>query len=109
RHRPAVRRGRRRGLGVTGLARWHDAMGIALDAARQSLTTGDIPVGAVVMDHLGRVVATGRNIRERDGDPTGHAELVALQVAAAARGQWRLDGCTLIVTLEPCTMCAGAL
>ena len=84
-------------------------MGIALDTARKALTTGDIPVGAVVLDPLGRVIAAGRNVRERDGDPTGHAEMVALQAAAAVRGQWRLDGCTLVVTLEPCTMCAGAL
>jgi tRNA(adenine34) deaminase len=94
---------------VTGFARWQDAMGIALDTAREALTTGDIPVGAVVLDHLGRVVGIGRNVRERDGDPTGHAELVALRAAAEARGEWRLEGCTLIVTLEPCTMCAGAL
>lgn len=84
-------------------------MGVALDAARDASSTGDVPVGAVVVDASGLVVATGRNVRERDGDPTGHAELVALRTAASARGEWRLDGCTLVVTLEPCTMCAGAL
>lgn len=84
-------------------------MGIALDTARGALASGDIPVGAVVVDAFGRVIATGHNVRERDGDPTGHAELVALRAAAASRERWRLDGCTLVVTLEPCTMCAGAL
>jgi tRNA(adenine34) deaminase len=88
---------------------WHDAMGEALVRARDTVGTGDVPVGAVVVDAAGSVVAEGRNVRERDDDPTGHAELVALRTAAAARGQWRLDGCTLVVTLEPCTMCAGAL
>ena len=68
-----------------------------------------MPVGAVVLDQAGEVIGTGRNIREADGDPTGHAEVVALRAAAAARGEWRLTGCTLVVTLEPCTMCAGAL
>jgi tRNA(adenine34) deaminase len=94
---------------VTRTGPWHDAMGIALDHARAALDFGDIPVGAVLVDASGDPVATGHNVRERDADPTGHAELVALRAAAAARGQWRLDGCTLVVTLEPCTMCAGAL
>jgi tRNA(adenine34) deaminase len=84
-------------------------MGIALDHARLALDTGDVPVGAVVVDAAGEVVATGHNVRERDADPAGHAEMVALRAAAAARGEWRLDGHTLVVTLEPCTMCAGAL
>jgi tRNA(adenine34) deaminase len=88
---------------------WHDAMGIALERARSALGSGDVPVGAVVVDAAGAVVADGHNVRERDRDPTGHAELVALRAAASARGEWRLDGCTLVVTLEPCTMCAGAL
>ena len=61
------------------------------------------------MDAAGTVIGTGRNTRERDADPTGHAEIVAMREAAAARGEWRLEGCTLVVTLEPCTMCAGAL
>jgi tRNA(adenine34) deaminase len=69
----------------------------------------DVPVGAVVLDDSGEVVATGRNQREADADPTAHAEVVALRAAGRKRSSWRLDGCTLVVTLEPCTMCAGAL
>ncbi len=84
-------------------------MGAALAAAQDALTSGDVPVGAVVLDSDGTVLGTGHNTRERDGDPTAHAELVALRAAAAARHTWRLDGCTLVVTLEPCTMCAGAI
>ncbi|WP_337191519.1 nucleoside deaminase [Nocardioides flavescens] len=87
---------------------WDAAMGAALDEARAALSTGDVPIGAVVLDADGVVVGTGRNVREADADPTGHAEVVALRAAARARGEWRLDGCTLVVTLEPCTMCAGA-
>jgi tRNA(adenine34) deaminase len=84
-------------------------MRAALDEARAALATGDVPIGAVVVDREGTVVGRGRNVREADADPTGHAEVVALREAARARGGWRLDGCTLVVTLEPCTMCAGAL
>ena len=84
-------------------------MRAALDQARAALATGDVPVGAVVLSPDGEVVGTGRNVREERADPTGHAEMVALREAAAAHGEWRLDGCTLVVTLEPCTMCAGAL
>ncbi|WSA12756.1 nucleoside deaminase [Micromonospora sp. NBC_01813] len=69
----------------------------------------DVPVGAVVYDPAGVELAVARNERESTGDPTAHAEILALRRAAARRGQWRLDGCTLVVTLEPCTMCAGAL
>ncbi len=83
-------------------------MRLALDEAREAVTTGDVPIGAVVLDPAGEVVARGRNVREAEGDPTGHAEVVALRAAALARGEWRLTGCTLVVTLEPCTMCAGA-
>lgn len=83
-------------------------MGHALDLARSALHSGDVPVGALVVDATGTVVGTGQNTRERDNDPTGHAEVVALRDAAAGRGRWRLDGCTLVVTLEPCVMCAGA-
>ena len=83
-------------------------MGEALDQARAALATGDVPIGAVVVDGSGAVIGVGRNVREADADPTGHAEVVALRAAAAARGEWRLGGCTLVVTLEPCTMCAGA-
>jgi tRNA(adenine34) deaminase len=80
----------------------------ALDLAATGPTTGDVPIGAVVVDAAGAVVGEGVNVRERDGDPTGHAEIVALRAAAERVGAWRLTGCTLVVTLEPCTMCAGA-
>ena len=85
------------------------AMRAALDQARRSLEAGDVPIGAVVLDGSGQAVGRGHNVRERDGDPTGHAELVAVRRAAEAVGEWRLSGCTLVVTLEPCTMCAGAV
>ena len=84
-------------------------MRLALAEAQAALAGDDVPVGAVVLDESGTVIGTGRNTREAEGDPTGHAEVVALRAAAAARGEWRLTGCTLVVTLEPCTMCAGAL
>ncbi len=87
---------------------WEPAMREALAEARAALGTGDVPIGAVVLDGDGAVVGRGRNVREAEADPTGHAEVVALREAARARGEWRLDGCTLVVTLEPCTMCAGA-
>ncbi|MCD4532807.1 tRNA adenosine(34) deaminase TadA [Nocardioides sp. cx-169] len=80
----------------------------ALAEARAALATDDVPIGAVVVGADGSLVGTGRNLREAEGDPTGHAEVVALRSAATALGQWRLAGCTLVVTLEPCTMCAGA-
>jgi tRNA(adenine34) deaminase len=80
----------------------------ALELAAGAPSTGDVPVGAVVVDADGALVGEGRNVRERDGDPTGHAEILALRSAAARVGEWRLSGCTLVVTLEPCTMCAGA-
>ena len=83
-------------------------MSAALDEARAALATGDVPIGAVVLGPNGTVVGRGRNVREAEGDPTGHAEIVALREAAKATGSWRLEGCTLVVTLEPCTMCAGA-
>jgi len=86
-----------------------DAMRRALDLAAGAAADGDVPVGALVLDESGIVIGSGQNTRERDGDPTGHAEIVALRQAAVARGQWRLERCTLVVTLEPCTMCAGAL
>jgi tRNA(adenine34) deaminase len=84
-------------------------MRLALQEAAACASTGDVPVGAVVLDERGAVVGAGRNRREADGDPTAHAEVLALRAAARARGEWRLSGCTLVVTLEPCTMCAGAL
>lgn len=84
-------------------------MGHALTAARAALTTADVPVGAVVVSPEGRVIGTGWNAREAEGDPTAHAEVVALREAARHTGEWRLSGATLVVTLEPCAMCAGAL
>ena len=84
-------------------------MGQALDVASGALAAGDVPVGAVVLSPGGKVLGTGHNRREADGDPTAHAEMVALRAAAATREGWRLQDCTLVVTLEPCIMCAGAL
>jgi tRNA(adenine34) deaminase len=90
--------------------RWLAPMREALAEAALAPQTGDVPVGAVVLDPDGELLARGRNLREATGDPTAHAEVVALRAAAARRGDaWRLTGCTLLVTLEPCTMCAGAL
>ena len=86
-----------------------EAMRAALAEARAALETGDVPVGAVVLDAQGRVIARGRNARERDSDPTAHAEVVALREAGRASGDWQLSGRTLVVTLEPCTLCAGAI
>ena len=86
--------------------RWREPMLAALAEARRA--GDDVPIGAVVVDAEGRVIGRGHNVREADGDPTGHAEVVALRDAAATWGEWRLSGCTLVVTLEPCTMCAGA-
>lgn len=85
------------------------AMGEALAEAAAATATGDVPVGAVVLGPAGDVVGRGRNAREATGDPTAHAEVLALRAAAAALGRWRLDDCALVVTLEPCTMCAGAV
>jgi tRNA(adenine34) deaminase len=87
-----------------------DQMRAAITAARKADATGDIPIGAVVFDPDGKVLASACNAREALGDPTAHAEILALRAAAAAFGDgWRLAGCTLAVTVEPCTMCAGAL
>jgi tRNA(adenine34) deaminase len=80
----------------------------ALDLAARAGGWGDVPIGALVLGRGGDVVGRGSNVRERDGDPTGHAEVVALRAAASSVGRWRLTGCTLVVSLEPCTMCAGA-
>ncbi|GAA5153226.1 tRNA adenosine(34) deaminase TadA [Microbacterium pseudoresistens] len=84
------------------------AMSRALALAAEAAADGEIPVGAVVLDAEGRVIGEGRNDRERTADPTGHAEIVALRAAGAATGSWNLEGCTLVVTMEPCVMCAGA-
>lgn len=83
-------------------------MGRALDLAREAARAGDVPVGAVVLDPGGAAVGEGANVREARRDPTGHAEILALRAAGASLGAWRLEGCTLVVTLEPCAMCAGA-
>lgn len=88
---------------------WADAMRTALAEAWATQGSGDVPVGCVVLTPSGQIVARGHNQREATDDPTGHAEVVALRAAAEALGSWRLAGCTLVVTLEPCTMCAGAL
>jgi tRNA(adenine34) deaminase len=95
-------------------AQFAPAMRLALaEAARAAATAGssgaDVPVGAVVLDPAGTVIGQAANRREADHDPTAHAELLAIREAAGRRGGWRLTGCTLVVTLEPCTMCAGAV
>ncbi len=84
-------------------------MGQALDVAFGALAAGDVPVGALVFSPEGEVLGVGHNQREEEGDPTAHAEVVAIRAAAALLGGWRLEDCTLVVTLEPCIMCAGAL
>lgn len=86
-----------------------DAMRRALQLAAEAAAAAEIPVGAVVLDADGRIVGEGRNLREETHDPTGHAEIVALRQAAEALGSWNLEGHTLVVTLEPCVMCAGAV
>ncbi|HLU32571.1 MAG TPA: nucleoside deaminase [Natronosporangium sp.] len=94
---------------MTGPEQRREWMGRALAVAAGAAPTADVPVGAVVYAPDGTELAAGRNERELTGDPTAHAEIVALRRAAAVTGSWRLDGCALVVTLEPCTMCAGAL
>jgi tRNA(adenine34) deaminase len=84
-------------------------MGQALAVASEALLSGDVPVGALVVGPDGAVLGVGHNVREAVGDPTAHAEVVAIRAAAAQVGSWRLEGCTLVVTLEPCAMCAGAV
>ncbi|MFJ4224167.1 tRNA adenosine(34) deaminase TadA [Microbacterium sp. NPDC089695] len=85
------------------------AMRRALELAAEAAAADEIPVGAVVLDATGHIVAEGRNTREHTNDPTGHAEVEALRRAAASLGSWNLEGHTLVVTLEPCVMCAGAV
>ena len=92
-------------LDPADLAAMERALALATDAG----AAGDVPVGAVVTDAAGTVIGEGRNLREVTHDPTAHAEVVALREAAAAIGSWNLEGCTLVVTLEPCVMCAGAV
>jgi tRNA(adenine34) deaminase len=95
---------------VTGYeASFEPAMRAALAEAEAAAASGDVPVGAVVLNEAGTVIARGRNRREAAGDPTAHAELEAIRAAAGVTGGWHLDGLTLVVTLEPCTMCAGAV
>ncbi|WP_328674558.1 tRNA adenosine(34) deaminase TadA [Streptomyces sp. NBC_00322] len=84
-------------------------MRLAIEEAERAALSGDVPVGAVVLSADGTLLAAGHNEREATGDPTAHAEVLAIRRAAALLGQWRLSGCTLVVTLEPCTMCAGAI
>lgn len=91
------------------MSRWDPAMRLALGEAARAAEWGDVPIGAVVLHSSGDVLATGANERELTGDPSAHAEMLALRRAAEALGSWRLDDCTLVVTLEPCTMCAGGL
>jgi tRNA(adenine34) deaminase len=93
----------------SGLSQWDDSMRLALDQARMASMHGDVPVGAVIIDQAGSVLAAAGNEREVRHDPTAHAELLALREASRRLRSWRLTGLTLVVTLEPCTMCAGAL
>jgi tRNA(adenine34) deaminase len=89
---------------------FNDAMAKAIELARAAgSVSGDVPVGAIILDANGEVVSTGVNQRELLSNPVAHAEIVAIQKAASAIGNWRLDNCTLVVTLEPCAMCAGAI
>jgi tRNA(adenine34) deaminase len=91
------------------VASFEPAMREALTEAEAAALAAEVPVGAVVLDSAGGVIGRGRNQRETDADPVAHAEIIALRMAGKSRRDWRLDDCTLVVTLEPCTMCAGAL
>ena len=84
-------------------------MRAALAVAQEALRTGDVPVGALILNESNAIISQGCNQREDLDDPTAHAEIVAIRAAAQSLGTWRLDGCTLVVTLEPCAMCAGAI
>ena len=86
-----------------------ESMQLALELAREAAAAGEVPVGCVIADAAGNVIGRGRNRREESGDATAHAELEAIRQACAALGDWRLSGCTLYVTLEPCPMCSGAI
>jgi len=88
---------------------YQDEMQQALEVAKLALASGDVPVGALVINPAGEVISTGFNRREIDNDPSAHAEIIALREAAIANSSWRLDGHTIVVTLEPCPMCAGAI
>jgi tRNA(adenine34) deaminase len=90
--------------------KYEEAMAKAIELARAAASaSGDVPVGAIVLNGDGEVIATGANQREISHNPVAHAEIIAIQKAASAISNWRLDGCTLVVTLEPCAMCAGAI
>lgn len=91
------------------MSRYDESMRLALREAQAAPAHGDVPVGAVVLGPDGQVLAGAHNDREGTGDPTAHAEVLAIRRAAEQLGSWRLEGCTLVVTLEPCTMCAGAI
>ena len=91
------------------MASFEPAMRQALAEAAAAAAAKDVPVGAVVLDAAGTVIGRGHNEREADADPAAHAEILALRMAGKSRKDWRLDDCTLVVTIEPCTMCAGAL
>ncbi len=84
-------------------------MRLAIADAQKAIATGDVPVGAILLNREGEIIASGRNEREHKKDPTAHAEIVAIRSAASVLDSWRLDGCTLYVTLEPCAMCASAI
>lgn len=89
---------------------WEPYMRAALTEAQIAMdVSGDVPVGAVIMEASGEIIARGRNEKELSGDPTAHAEIVAIREATSLLGDWRLEGMTLVVTLEPCVMCAGAI
>jgi len=88
---------------------YQDEMQQALEVAKSALASGDVPVGALILNPAGKIISTGFNRREIDNDPSAHAEIVALRQAAITNGSWRLDGHTIVVTLEPCAMCAGAI
>lgn len=86
-----------------------EMMLLAIEEAKKAAEIGEVPVGAVIVDEAGEIIATGHNLRETENRPTAHAEIVAIEKAALVRKSWRLTGCTLYVTLEPCPMCAGAI
>jgi len=95
--------------GASARASDADLIRRAITLARRAPDTGDVPVGAVIVDPAGLVIGEGRNAREATGDPTAHAEILALRAAASVWGNWNMAGCTLAVSVEPCTMCAGAI
>jgi len=84
-------------------------MQVALDEAKKAAMLGEVPVGAVIIDEVGEIIASAGNAREHSNDPSAHAEILAMRIAGQKRGSWNLNGCSLYVTLEPCCMCAGAI